>query len=158
MCLRRTRLIPVAIAAVANRISEERKFQISGQTHRIERTLREDWVVVANGEHYPVTVVAVAHGFEVEYSGSVYRITTDWTPGNPVVEAEVNGERVGIQLDPHGAGYQIYHRGAAVEIRILSPRGAALIKHMIEREPPDMSKFLLSPHARQAGSAQRQRR
>ena len=62
-----------------------------------------------------------------------------------MVEAEVNGQHVGIQLDPHGAGYQIYHRGAAVELRILSPRGAQLANHMIEREPPDMSRFLLSP-------------
>jgi len=138
-------LVPVAIAAVVNRISEERRFQISGQSRRFERSLREDWVVIANGTHYPVVVVTVAHGYEVEYRDAVYRITTDWTPGNPVVEAEVNGTRVSVQLDAAGAGYRIFHRGALMEIRILPPEGAALTQHMIERAPPDMSKFLLSP-------------
>ena len=138
-------MVPVAIAAVANRIGEERKFQISGQTHRFERNLREDWVVVANGQHFPVKVLAVAHGYEVEHQEAVYRITTDWTPGNPIVEAEVNGAHICVQLDQQGAGYRIFHRGASIDTRILSPHGASLLNHMIEREPPDMSKFLLSP-------------
>jgi propionyl-CoA carboxylase alpha chain len=138
-------MVPVAIVAVANRIAEERKFQITGQTRRFERRLREDWVVVANGVHYPVVVLAVAHGYEVEHQDSVYRITTDWTPGNPVVEAEVNGAHTSVQLDNRGASYRIFHRGASIEARILSPRAASLVTHMIEREPPDMSKFLLSP-------------
>ena len=138
-------MVPVAIAAVANRIGEERKFQISGQTHRFERNLREDWVVVANGQHFPVKVLAVAHGYEVEHQEAVYRITTDWTPGNPIVEAEVNGAHICVQLDQQGAGYRIFHRGASIDTRILSPHGASLLTHMIEREPPDMSKFLLSP-------------
>ena len=138
-------MVPVAIATVANRIGEERKFQISGQTHRFERNLREDWVVVANGQHFPVKVLAVAHGYEVEHQEAVYRITTDWTPGNPIVEAEVNGAHICVQLDQQGAGYRIFHRGASIDTRILSPHGASLLNHMIEREPPDMSKFLLSP-------------
>jgi len=138
-------LVVVAIAAVANRIGEERRFQISGQTRRFERSLREDWVVIANGAHYPVVVVAVAHGYEVEHEDAVYRITTDWTPGNRIVEAEVNGARVSVQLDPAGAAYKMFHRGSLVDVRVLPPEGAALTRHMIERAPPDMSKFLLSP-------------
>jgi len=138
-------MIPVAIAAVANRIIEERRTQISGQTHRIERELREDWVVIANKIHYPVRVTAVAHGYEVEYADNVYRVVSDWKPGNRVVEAEVNGTGVAVQLDPSGGGYTLFHRGASIETRILSPRGAELTAHMLEREPPDLSKFLLSP-------------
>ena len=32
-----------------------------------------------------------------------------------------------------------------IDCLVLSPGGAELTKHMIEREPPDLSKFLLSP-------------
>jgi propionyl-CoA carboxylase alpha chain len=101
--------------------------------------------VLANKTQYPVVVIAVAHGYEVEHQESVYRITTDWSPGNPIVEAEVNGTHVCVQLDRDGAAYLISHRGAVMRARILSPQGAELTTHLVEREPPDMSRFLLSP-------------
>ncbi len=138
-------MVPVAIAAVAHRIIVHRGSQISGQTRRFELSEREDWVVIANNVHYPVEVVEVAHGFEVQYADAVYRITTDWTIGDPVLEAEVNGVAVSMQLDRRGAGYQLYHRGAAIKAMVLSPSSAELVGHMIEREPPDLGKFLLSP-------------
>jgi propionyl-CoA carboxylase alpha chain len=138
-------MIPVAIAAIAHRIITQRASQISGQTRRFELDDREDWVVIANNDQYPVNVIEVAHGFEVEYGEAVYRITTDWTIGDPVLESEVNGAAVSMQIDRTGAGYRMYHRGAEINILVLTPRGAALTEHMIEREPPDLSKFLLSP-------------
>ena len=138
-------ILPVAIAAIVHRIRLARDGQISGQTHRFERIARDDWVVIANRVHYPVNVVAVAHGFEVRHEDSVYRITTDWQLGNPIVEAEVNNVPVALQLDRAGAGYRLYHRGAQIDVKVLSPHAAALTAHMIEREPPDLSKLLLSP-------------
>jgi len=138
-------MIPVAIAAIAHRIIAQRASRISGQTRRFELGEREDWIVVANGTDYPVNVIGVAHGFEVEYSDAVYRITTDWAIGDPVLEAEVNGSAVSMQIDRVGGGYRLFHRGAEISVLVLSPRSAALTHHMIEREPPDLSKFLLSP-------------
>lgn len=138
-------ILPVAIAAIVHRIRLARDGQISGQTRRFERIARDDWVVIANRVHYPVNVVAVAHGFEVRHEDSVYRITTDWQLGNPIVEAEVNNVPVALQLDRAGAGYRLYHRGAQIDVKVLSPHAAALTAHMIEREPPDLSKLLLSP-------------
>jgi len=138
-------ILPVAIAAIVHRIRLARDGQISGQTRRFERIGRDDWVVIANRVHYPVNVVAVAHGFEVRHEDSVYRITTDWQLGNPIVEAEVNNVPVALQLDRAGAGYRLYHRGAQIDVKVLSPHAAALTAHMIEREPPDLSKLLLSP-------------
>ena len=138
-------MLPVAIAAIVHRIRAARDEQISGQTRRFERMQRDDWVVIANGLHYPLNVVAVAHGFEVHHEDSVYRITTDWRMGSAIVEAEVNNVPVALQLDRAGAGYRLYHRGTQVDVKILSPQAAALTTHMIEREPPDLSKLLLSP-------------
>ena len=138
-------VIPAAIAAIAHRISVNRASRISGRTRRFELTERENWVVIANGEQFPVNVLEVAHGFEVEHDQSVYRITTDWSIGDPVLQAEVNGNAIAMQLDRTGPGYRLYHRGAEIKTLVLSPRGAALTEHMIAREPPDLSKFLLSP-------------
>lgn len=138
-------IIPVAIAAVVHRIIMHRGSQISGQTRRFELTERENSVVVANNRHHAVKIVEVAHGFEVEHEQSIYRITTDWMIGNPVLEAEVNGTAIAVQIDRTRVGYRLYHRGAEINAMVLSPGSAALTEHMIEREPPDLGKFLLSP-------------
>ncbi len=138
-------ILPVAIAAVVHRIRLARDEQISGQTRRFEPMQRDDWVVIANRVHYPVKVVAVAHGFEVHHEDSIYRITTDWKMGNAIVEAEVNNVPVALQLDRANAGYRLYHRGTQIDVKILSPHAASLTTYMIEREPPDLSKVLLSP-------------
>ena len=138
-------LLPVAMAAVAHRIISQRATQISGQTRRFELTNRDDWVVVANGEHYPVMLEEVAHGFEITHEETVYRVTTDWSIGQAVLEAEINGHNITMQLDRAEGGYRLHHRGAVIDCLVLSPQGAELTRHMIEREPPDLSKFLLSP-------------
>ena len=138
-------VMPVAIAAMAHVKSSKRAQEISGQTRRFEPSERTDWVVVANKEHYAVTVNEVENGYEVAHKDQTYRIKTDWQFGERLVQAEVNGVDVNIQLDPYRSGYRIFHRGNETDIVVLSPRAAELSRHMIEKEPPDLSKFLLSP-------------
>jgi propionyl-CoA carboxylase alpha chain len=138
-------LIPVAIAAVVHKRHYERAGEVTGQIRRFERKLRDDWVVIANGTHYPVTVRDVAHGYEVVHEQTVYRVKTDWRFGDPVVEAEVNNKPVTVQVEPHRAGYRAFHHGAEYEMLVVSPTEAALTRHMLEKQPPDLSKFLLSP-------------
>jgi propionyl-CoA carboxylase alpha chain len=138
-------MLPVAMAAVVHRIISRRATQISGQTRRFELASRDDWVVIANGEHYPVGLEEVAHGFEISYGVAVYRLTTDWAIGQTVMEAEINGTAITMQVDRAEGGYRLHHRGAVIDCLVLTPQSAALTQHMIEREPPDLSKFLLSP-------------
>jgi propionyl-CoA carboxylase alpha chain len=134
-------LIPVAIAAAVHKRNDDRV----GQSARFPKRQREDWVVIANKQHYPVTVRNVAHGCEVVHQGHIYRIRTDWRFGQQIVQAEVNGHAVSVQLDRHRAGYKVFHRGAELELLVVSPSAAALTGHMLEKVPPDLSKFLLSP-------------
>ncbi|MGD8828970.1 MAG: acetyl/propionyl/methylcrotonyl-CoA carboxylase subunit alpha [Pseudomonadales bacterium] len=138
-------MLPVAFAAVIHRIVNQRAALISGQTRRFELKERNDWVVIAGTDHYPVDVQSVAHGFEVRHGDAIYRVTTDWTIGEPVITGEINGSAVTMQLDRTPSGFRLHHRGAAIETTVLPPDGAALTRHMLERAPPDLSKFLLSP-------------
>ena len=138
-------LIPVTISAVVHVLNNDRAREISGQTRRIEQVVSKDWVVVANKIQYPVNVTRVEHGFEVTHDDQIYRITTDWQLGDRLVQAEVNNTHINLQIDPRGAGYRVFHRGAQTDILVLSPRTAALTEHMIEKAPPDLSKFILSP-------------
>ena len=75
-------------------------------------------MVIANGEHYPVTLDSVAHGFEITHGEMIYRVTTDWTIGSPVMEAEINGRKVIMQIDRKGAGYSLHHRGAVIDVLV----------------------------------------
>ncbi len=138
-------LVPVAIAAVVHTSQIDRAAEISGQTRRFERRPRNDWVVIANGQHFPLTLDAVAHGYEVGYQDHIYRLRTDWRFGERLVNAEVNGRGVTVQLDDTGAGYRAFHRGAETDLLVLTPDAAELTRHMLEKVPPDLSKFLLSP-------------
>jgi propionyl-CoA carboxylase alpha chain len=138
-------LIPVAITAVVHKRHHERASEVTGQIRRFERKLRDDWVVIANGTHFPVSVRDVAHGYEVVYEQAVYRVKTDWRFGDPVVEAEVNNKSVTVQVEAHRAGYRAFHHGAEYEMLVVSPVEAELTRHMLEKQPPDLSKFLLSP-------------
>ncbi len=138
-------MIPVAIAAVVHKRHVERTADLTGQIRRFERRLRDDWVVVANKARYPVVVRAVDHGYEVVHNDAVYRVLTDWRFGENLVRAEINGRAVSVQLDNHRAGYRLFHHGAVLEVLVLSPQEAELTGHMLEKKPPDLSKFVLSP-------------
>ena len=138
-------LIPVVITAAVDVTRQARAHQISGQTRRFEPKEQHSWVVVANDEQYPIEITNVEHGFEISHQDQVYRVTTDWQPGQAKVQAEVNGSHVTVQLDQDGAGYKAFYRGAETKLQVLTPTAAALTQHMLEKVPPDLSKFLLSP-------------
>ncbi len=138
-------LIPIVIAAVVHRRHVDRNAQISGQTRRFERQIGEDWVVIDHGKHYPVSVSAVEHGFEVSYENAIYRVQTDWRIGDPLVVAEVNGKLVTVQVDARAPGYQVFHGGTKLDLLVTTPSAAKLTRHMLEKPPPDLGRFLLSP-------------
>ncbi len=138
-------LIPIAVAAVVHQRHVTRTADLTGQIRRFHRLIRHDWVAVVGKSHYPLTVKEVDHGFDVVHQGDVYRVVTDWHFGERLIRAEVNNRAVTVQVDPYRAGYRLFHRGAEIELLMLSPAEAELTRHMLEKKPPDLSKFLLSP-------------
>ena len=138
-------MIAVAIAAVVHCKRAARGGQISGQTRRFEYRVGRDWVVVANKERYPVEVTTTLEGYEVRNDGNRYQVETGWRLGEPIIEATVNSAAVRFQVDASGTGYRLFHRGTEIDTLVLSPEGARLAEHMLEKVPPDLGKFLLSP-------------
>jgi propionyl-CoA carboxylase alpha chain len=138
-------LIPVAVAALVNMLSRAQAGQISGQAPGFERQQPDHWVVIANKAPYPVSVQRVDNEFSVTHLDQVYRISMDWQFGQVLIRAEVNGVPVTLQIEPFKAGYRAFFRGAETILSVLTPRAAALLPYMIEKQPPDLSKFLLSP-------------
>jgi propionyl-CoA carboxylase alpha chain len=137
--------LAIVVAAATYRHQMDRAALLSGQVPSHERQVPREWVAVINREEHPVTVKTVHGGYDITYNGEQYHLLTDWKPGEPLVRATVNGEQVCFQLDREGAGYQLFRRGAQIDVLVCTPRAAELNRHMLEKIPPDLSKFLLSP-------------
>jgi propionyl-CoA carboxylase alpha chain len=137
--------LAIVIAATTYMRKMDRAALLSGQVPSHERLVPRDWVAVINREEHPVSVKTVHGGYDVSYNDEQYHVLTDWKPGEPLVKATVNGADICFQLDREGAGYQLFRRGARINVLVCTPRAAELNRYMLEKVPPDLSKFLLSP-------------
>ncbi|MDG1463191.1 MAG: acetyl/propionyl/methylcrotonyl-CoA carboxylase subunit alpha [Gammaproteobacteria bacterium] len=135
----------ISIAAVINRMQMDRAAKLSGQLPSHERLVSDDWVIVIEDDYHEVNVVASEDGFAVTQGKNVYSVNTNWRIGDALIHADINGKRITFQIDTDGPAYKLYHRGAEIRVLPLTPRAAELNRYMIKKEPPDLSKFLLSP-------------
>lgn len=137
--------LTVAMAAGIHRAYMDRAAKLEGQMPNRHREVGGEFVVQIGSDQFPVTVTPIAGGYEVSDEEAVYRLTSTWRLGEPLIHAEVNSRPICFQLDRDGIRYRLTHRGAQIEALVLTPRAAELARHMPEKVPPDLSKFLLSP-------------
>ena len=135
----------IALAATVHRRFMDRAAQLSGQLPSHERKVGSDFVVIVNRAHQPVHMTPAEGGYEVRMGSSTYHIVTAWQMGQPLLKAEVNGDRVCVQVDRVGLRYRLFHRGSQIDAQVATPGTAAMEKLMIAKQPPDLSRFLLSP-------------
>ena len=92
-----------------------------------------------------ITVVETAAGHAVIGGGRSRELVSAWTVGDPLYRGRIDDRPIIAQVDRDGVGYRLTHGGAQLKVMVLSPRAAELAGHMLEKTPPDLSKFLLSP-------------
>jgi len=142
---------PTVIACVAasiHALTLAREAMISGQLKGHERTVAEDFVVKIGDEDYHDVSVRPGRdgrGHTVFASGSDHTVESDWTFGRPLWVGHVDGHLVTVQVDRDGIGYRLFHQGAVAAVRVFEPIAARLDKLMPVKEPPDLSKYLMSP-------------
>ncbi len=136
---------PIVVAAMIHRSYMDRAAHLSGQVPGYGRQVHDDWAVIINGETHLVHVTPADCGYEVLYADKVYCLKTDWSLGQPLFKGTINDEAVCFQVERQGLWYQLYHRGARTDAMITTPGTAELHGYMLEKEAPDLSKFLLSP-------------
>ncbi len=140
-----SRRIAAAIAAM-HRVAEIRRARISGRLDNHERRVGAEWVVNVAGTAFPVTMTADPDGADIRFDdGATSRVTSDWTPGQPLAELMVDGAPLVLKVDATPNGYRVRHRGAEESVTIFTPRQAELAGLMLVKEPPDTSKLLLCP-------------
>ena len=137
----------VAAAAVAmNRVAEIRRTRISGTMDNHERKVGDSWAVSLQGTSFALTVAADKAGSTVGFAdGSTLRVESDWTPGQPLARLMVDGAPLVMKVGKIPSGFRLRLRGADVKAHVRTPRAAELALLMIEKLPPDTSRYLLCP-------------
>ena len=134
--------VKVHLAAIAGFIATaraDRARQVDGQLAG-ELEPPYDWAVTIAGQTY-----AVALDEEITVDGQPVDLALEYTPGDRLIEAEVGEIVYGIKLAVTRAGFRLTTRGAIHQVQVLPAKVAPLTQHMIEKVPPDLSRFLICP-------------
>jgi len=140
----------IIVAATVQRIQTDHEAEINGQLPGHEVKPVDEWVVCLGDARHPVTVKGYTvakqdRSYQLETPSGSHEITTSWLPGRTLFRATLDGKTVTFQVDRVGIGYRLFHAGASRLVKILPPRAAELLDLMPVKQPPDLSRFLLSP-------------
>ena len=130
-----------AIAAFAATAEADRARRIDGQLgHRLQPPA--DWTVRIGGVDHAVNVST--DGLSVD--GAALDLAIAYTPGDRMIAVEDEaGETLHVRIAKTRTGFRLTTRGASHQVRVLPARAAPYAKHLIEKVPPDLSKFLIAP-------------
>ena len=100
-----------------------------------------DWSVRIGSVDHRVAVST--DGIAVD--GTDVDIALEYTPGERSVSAELDGTPLTVRIARSRTGFRLTTRGASHVARVLPARLFPYTAHMIEKVPPDLSRFLLCP-------------
>ena len=137
----------VAIACFMQRMEAERETLISGQMEGGRgRKIGDEWVVLYNDDKFNATVTPnKTEGYDVTIDDTSMHVRSEWSFGEPLFYADINGHEMCVQVDRLKVGYSLFHAGAQATVKVLTKTQAELNDLMPFKAPPDMSAFLLSP-------------
>ena len=129
-----------AIAAFITTALSDRARKVDGQlAHDLDPP--SEWSVKIAGVSHLVEIGAD----EVTVDGEPLDLSMEFAPGDRLVWAEADGEEITVKIEPLRMGLKMTTRGAIHKVEVLPARIAHLAQHMIEKIPPDLSKFLICP-------------
>jgi len=128
---------PAVLAAVAA-VAERLRGEPNG-------AFEDGHVVMLNREPVKLAVTGTNPHFAIDVAGKRITAETDWSPGEPLFRAKVDGEPLVVQVDAVGSGWRLTSEGGQADALVLTPRQAELYALMPVKAAPDTSKFLLSP-------------
>jgi propionyl-CoA carboxylase alpha chain len=77
--------------------------------------------------------------------GEHLNIGLEYTPGDRLVVADIDGKELAVKVSKTRTGFKLTTRGASHTAICLPAHVAPLAAYMIEKVPPDLSRFLLCP-------------
>ncbi|WP_448664801.1 biotin carboxylase N-terminal domain-containing protein [Sphingomonas sp. CJ20] len=127
------------VAAVIDVERAERAAGISGQLGDAVAVSGRR-VVLIDGARFDVDV-----GETVTVDGEAIEIDGEWGADNLILTAQIDGAPLSVGVARKGTAWKLTAHGAAHLVEVLPPHVAQYRHHMIEKIPPDMSRFLLAP-------------
>ncbi len=129
-----------AIAATVAQADANRALAVDGQLGApIEAS--GHWVVRIDGTEHDV----VLETDNATVDGESMALAVGYRAGATTIEAEVGGEPVALRISRRRGQMRVTVGGRQRIVQAMHPRVAALRRHMIDKAPPDMSRFLVSP-------------
>ncbi|WP_126173536.1 acetyl-CoA carboxylase biotin carboxylase subunit [Altericroceibacterium xinjiangense] len=129
-----------ALAGLLATARADRARQVSGQLNGSPPPPFA-WEVRLAGEDRQVEITED----EILVDGKPVNLAFEYTPGDRLIEAEADEEPLTVRIEPTRLGFRLTTRGARHDVRVLPAHAAPLARHMIEKEPPDLSRFLICP-------------
>jgi propionyl-CoA carboxylase alpha chain len=133
------------IAALVGHVTDGRACAVSDQLH--EPVPGPDLRVVRiGGTTHEVVIEDRAEGILARVDGGQpVELLGRWAPGQLRFRGTIDGRRRIVQVARAGRGWTLTTRGAAHKVQVYPAHVAELTRHMIEKVPPDLSKFLIAP-------------
>ncbi len=135
-----------ACSAAMIRFDELRRARISGKMPHHSRVVGNDWVVIIGDLQLPFCLRARDGGCDAQLpDGRCIHIVTNWTPGHRLATLHIDDRTLTVKVDPITGGLRIRYRGADLNLRVRTPRQAALGKLMRRKAAADTSLMLRCP-------------
>ena len=129
-----------AIAAFIATARADRARNVDGQLANHLQPPSEWSIKVAGVRH----AVALSED-EISVDGTIIDLALEYTPGDRLVRAEIGDDVLIVKVEATRNGLKMTTRGAIHKVEVLPARVAPLAQHMIEKVPPDLSRFLICP-------------
>jgi propionyl-CoA carboxylase alpha chain len=134
------------IAGMVSVITDERAVEISDQLGGKPHFPCERCVRIDGGPEHRIRIKPYKGGtLAVLDGGELIDIVGRWTPGQRLLTVLVDGRKRIVQVRRVGRNWELQTRGASHRVQVLPLHVAELSRHMIEKEPPDLSRLLLAP-------------
>jgi propionyl-CoA carboxylase alpha chain len=100
--------------------------------------------------HWQVKIDDVLYAVEMDdgdisVDGEAFDLSMQYDPGDRLIEAEIGEEELAVKIAKTRSGFKLTTRGASHIAQVLPGHIGHLAAHMIEKVPPDLSKFLICP-------------
>ena len=135
----------VAVAAAVHCLYVAREGQLPGQLSEHPLVVPGAWVVGIDGSDHSVHVSAQVDAVIVEIDDRQIPVHSDWTFGQILFKGRVDGDDMAVEIERLSGGYRVAWRGIDTVLAVRSAWAAELAGRMPKKEPPDLSKYLLSP-------------
>ncbi|QAY76111.1 acetyl/propionyl/methylcrotonyl-CoA carboxylase subunit alpha [Sphingosinicella sp. BN140058] len=133
------------IAALLATETEARAHSISGQLGGALSPADEHVVRIAGAEHR-IRFEGFEGGLIAQVDDNAgWEVIARWEPGQPLIKARIDERSRTVQIARKGRQWQLTSRGASHRVDVLPAHVADLSRHMIEKIPPDLSKYLICP-------------